>query len=138
MQGLAKLIKRKNEMEMRILIFKNILEHLPEIKQVIIKKIYNQTGFDHSHYKDDKSYIKAVDEHYKLKRTNFKVSVVMKLLSQLECIIENTYYVLCVAIHCKYNSYRNFFFSFEWKENNGKFTKTQLKKIKKQSKLYGI
>ena len=50
MQALAELIKRKNEIEMQLLILKNILEYLPDIKQIIIKKIEKQTGFDHSHY----------------------------------------------------------------------------------------
>ena len=138
MQALAELIKRKNEIDMQLLILKNILEYLPDIKQIIIKKIENQTGFDHSHYKDLKSFIKAVDEHYLLKRHNFKVSVIMKLLSQLECIIENTYYVLCIEVHAKQNSHRSFFSSADWKQQKGKLTKKQLKTIKSKAKFHGV
>ena len=57
MQALAELIKRKNEIEMKMLVLKNILEFLPQIKQIIIKKMEDETGYDHSHYKDEKSLI---------------------------------------------------------------------------------
>lgn len=67
-------------MEMRVLAFKNILEHLPKILETIIAKIEDRSGLDHNEFSDLKYFIEKAKDH------NVCCS---KQIQDLECLTEN-------------------------------------------------